>query len=179
MKRFVAFLRGMNLGGRRITNQDLCAHVEALGFEEVSAFLASGNVLFAADRGTPAQIAKRIAEGLREALDYDVPTFVRSAKEVIAIAAHQPFDTAVGRDGGKLQVALLAKKPTAAATVKTLTLATEEDRLAIHGRELYWLPRGKLTESDLDFKAIEKAVGVMTVRTHRTLERIAAKYSAP
>lgn len=32
MTRYAAFLRGMNLGGRRITNSDLCACFEAMGF---------------------------------------------------------------------------------------------------------------------------------------------------
>ena len=178
MQRFVAFLRGMNLGGRRVTNDELCAHVRALGFEDVSAFLASGNVLFTAQRGSAAQVAKRIETGLSKALAYDVPTFVRTAAEVVAIAGHAPFDALVGPDGGKLQVALLAKRPTAAAVKRTLAHATDDDLLAVDGRELYWLPRGKLTESELDFKAVEKALGAMTVRTHRTITRLAVKLDA-
>ena len=175
MQRYVAFLRGMNLGRRRITNEALCAHVRALGFSDVSAFLASGNVFFAADHGTAPQVATRVRDGLRAALDYDVPTFVRTVGEVAAIATYGPFDVAVGQDGGKLQVALLGGKPTAAARRKALALATNDDRLAVHGRELYWLPRGKITESELDLKAIERALGPMTFRTGRTLERIAAR----
>ena len=178
MQRYVVFLRGMNLGGRRITNDDLCAHVRALGFDAVSAFLASGNVLFAATGSTASQIAQRIASGLAAALDYDVPTFVRTAREVATIAAHEPFDTAVGEDGGKLQVALLARKPTAGKAKQALAHATNDDRLALHGRELYWLPRGRLTDSTLDHRALETALGPMTVRTHRTLVRLAAKLEA-
>ena len=171
----MAFLRGMNLGGRRITNEALCGHVRALGFDDVSAFLASGNVLFAVRRGTAAQVAKRIEAGLAAALGYDVPTFVRTAAEAAAIATCRPFDAEVGEDGGKLQVALLAKKPAAAARKRALTHATDDDQLDVEGRELYWLPRGKITESLLDLKALEAALGTMTMRTRRTLERIAAK----
>ena len=46
MARYVAFLRGMNLGRRRITNDALRAEFEALGFGGVATFLASGNVIF-------------------------------------------------------------------------------------------------------------------------------------
>ena len=76
---------------------------------------------------------------------------------------------------GKLQVSLLPKKPTAAARKKVLALATEEDRLAIEGRELYWLPSGGMLESELDLKAIEDALGPGTMRTKGTIEQIAAK----
>ena len=54
MARYVAFLRGMNLGNRRIKNHELRAEFERLGFEEVATFRASGNVVFgsaAARRG--------------------------------------------------------------------------------------------------------------------------------
>ncbi len=176
MKRFVAFLRGMNLGRRRITNDELCGHMADLGFQDVSAFLASGNVIFDAPRGSPKQVAARVEAGLREALDYEVPTFIRAAEQVRAIAARAPFEAAQGADGGKLQVALLGGAPPASAKKAALSLATEDDQLALDGAELYWLPRAGISTSELDMKALEAALGSMTVRTHRTLSRIVAKY---
>jgi len=178
MQRYVAFLRGMNLGGRRITNEDLCGHVRALGFGEVSAVLASGNVLFSAERSSMKQVAKRLEQGLSQALAYDVPAFVRTSTQVQAVAGFQPFDAEMGEDGGKLQVALFSHKPSAAAQARAMACATNADLLCIHGTELYWLPRGKLTESDLDVKVIDAALGPMTMRTRRTIERIAARLTA-
>jgi uncharacterized protein (DUF1697 family) len=73
-------------------------------------------------------------------------------------------------------VLLLGRKPAARARDAVLDLATEEDLLAIEARELYWLPRGGISESELDLKAIDKALGKGTMRTMGTIERIAAKY---
>ena len=42
MDRYVAFLRGMNLGGRRIKNEELRRHFEEIGFEQVSSTGAPG-----------------------------------------------------------------------------------------------------------------------------------------
>jgi len=177
MKRYVAFLRGMNLGRRRIKNEELRAEFEALGFEDVATFRASGNVIFAAARKSEAALAETIEHGLGEALGYEVPVFLRSCAEVAGIAAQEPFEPkAVAASKGKLQVSLLARKPTAAARRKVLALAGEEDLLAIAGRELYWLPSGGLLESDLDLKAIEAALGKDTRRTMGTIEQIAAKH---
>ncbi|HEX3324615.1 MAG TPA: DUF1697 domain-containing protein, partial [Solirubrobacterales bacterium] len=168
MKRYVAFLRGMNLGGRRIANEELRAHFEALGCEEVGTFRASGNVIFARDR-SPAKLSADLEAGLAAALSYEVPVFLRSAKELRAIAAHEPFSPSqVGVSKGKLQIALLERKPTAAAAKKALALSTEEDRLAIEGRELYWLPDGGLSESELDLKALAVILGPTTIRTKGT-----------
>lgn len=178
MNRYVAFLRGMNLGGRRITNEALRSHFETLGCEDVATFRASGNVIFARD-GRPAQLTSRLEEGLVEALGYEVPVFLRSAKELLAIAAYDSFEAKqLEASKGKLQVALLTKKPTAAAAKKALTLSTEADRLAIAARELYWLPAGGISESDLEWKAIEAALGPTTVRTKGTIDQIATKHFA-
>ena len=44
------------------------------------------------------------------------------------------------------------------------------------GRELYWLPRGGISESDLDLKALDAALGPTTIRTKGTIDQIAAKH---
>ena len=96
MERYVAFLRGMNLGGRRITNEDLRGHFEAIGFAAVATFRASGNVIFGAEGGEPEpQLAQRLEAELDARLGYGVPVFLRSTAEVAAIAAFEPFDPAL------------------------------------------------------------------------------------
>jgi uncharacterized protein (DUF1697 family) len=180
MNRYVAFLRGMNLGKRRIKNEELRAHFEAMGLQEVATFRASGNVIFAtAKREAEKKLASRVEAELDERLGYDVPVFLRSEKEIATIAAQRPFPAAkVKKSKGKLQVSLLKKKPSAAAQKKVLALATDEDLLAIEGRELYWLPSGGLLESDLDLKAIEKLLGADTRRTMGTIEEMARRTAA-
>jgi uncharacterized protein (DUF1697 family) len=178
MPSHVAFLRGMNLGGRRIKNEELRAEFETLGFAEVACFRASGNVVFSA-KGGEAKLTGEIEAGLGEALGYEVPVFLRSAKELSALAAHEPFDvTDVKASKGKLQVALLPKKPAAKARKQALAEATEEDRLTIEGRELYWLPSGGISDSELDLKLLEKVLGSWTMRTMGTIEQIVAKHFA-
>ena len=169
----------MNLGGRRITNKDLGAAVSGLGFEQVETFRASGNVVFAADGGIEPQVAERLETGLADALGYEVPVFLRSAKEIRAIAAQEPFEPGqLTTSKGKLQVVLLLEKPAAKARREALALATDDDSLALDGRELYWLPSGGMSDSELDLKAIGAALGLTTIRTMGTVEQIASKYFA-
>jgi uncharacterized protein (DUF1697 family) len=179
MERYVAFLRGMNLGKRRIKNDELRAEFETLGFEDVATFRASGNVIFSAPKQSEGALRKTIEHGLGDALGYEVPVFLRSCAEVAAIAAQEPFEAKrVACSKGKLQISLLLRKPNAVARKKVLALATEADLLVIEGRELYWLPSGGLLESSLDLKTIETAVGADTRRTMGTIEQIAAKHCA-
>jgi uncharacterized protein (DUF1697 family) len=177
MDRYVAFLRGMNLGGRRIKNEELREEFEALGFADVACFRASGNVVFAAEEVDEAELAGRIEAGLGEALGYEVPVFLRGADELRKIAKQEPFDSAaVQSSQGKLQVAFLLAKPGAAARKKALACSTDADRLAVEGRELYWLPKGGLSDSDLDLKGIDSALGPTTIRTKGTVEQVVSKF---
>lgn len=178
MERYVAFLRGMNLGNRRIKNEELRRRFEEMGFEEVATFRASGNVIFATpERETEGTLARRVEGELGERLGYEVPVFLRGIEEIAAIAGREPFEAeAVAKSKGKLQVSLLAKEPSAAARKEALAAATDDDLLAIEGRELYWLPSGGIGESDLDWKPIDAALGAGTIRTMGTIEQIAARY---
>ena len=173
-----AFLRAVNLGAsRKASGGQLRAAFEAAGFDQVATFRNSGNVVFAA--GGSGEIRNRIEKALATALGFEVPAFVRSAAQVRKIAEQEPFPAkAVSASKGKLQVALLESKPSATAVKKVNALASDDDRLAIKGTELYWLPSGGTQSSALDMKAIDSALGPNTMRTMGTIEQLATKFFA-
>jgi uncharacterized protein (DUF1697 family) len=166
--RYAAFLRAINVGGRRITGPDLCKPFAAMGFGEPSSFRASGNVVFSAAR-KPSE--GRIEQQLEKELGYEVGVFVRGPAELTALAAAEPFEP-----GAKFHVMFLKKLPPAAAQKQVLALGTDDDRLAFGPRELFWRPRGRMIESELDLKLVGKLIGVNTLRTNGTVAQMAAKY---
>ena len=169
----------MNVGGHRVTSEELRSHFEAMGFAEVRSFRASGNVIFAAGREPLPKMTSQIEAALAAELGYGVPTFLRTAGEALAIAAAKPFASKqVQASKGKLQVTMLSSAPKQRAHEEVLALATEEDRLAFSERELYWLPSGGILESALDLRAIGKLLGPGTTRTKNTIEQIASKHFA-
>ena len=125
--RFVAFLRAINVGGHGVvTMADLREHFAALGVTDVETFIASGNVIFSSRTTAVPALEKRIASRLVQAeLGYEVPIFVRTAAEVAAIAAHQPF-TAKQREGSLSLVVGLLAEPLGAAQQKAL-MALQSD----------------------------------------------------
>jgi uncharacterized protein (DUF1697 family) len=181
VERYVAFLRGMNLGKRRIKNPELIGHFEAIGLEEVATFRASGNVVFVDPAGeSESKLQKRVEAELDERLGYAVGVFRGSARVVAAIAARDPFPAkAIERAAaskGKPQVVLLGRKPTAKARKALEQITPEGDLMEVEGRELHWLPSVGLSETELDTKALDAALGKGTTRTAGTIEQIAAKY---
>jgi uncharacterized protein (DUF1697 family) len=170
MARHAAFLRAINIGGRRIKGPELCKPFTGMGFAEARSFRASGNVVFDAPR-KPAEA--RIEAVLEKELGYEVVVFLRSRGELEALAAGQPF-----APGAKYHVMFLKALPSPAIQRDVLALATSEDKLAWGARELFWRPRGRMLESELDLKRVEKLIGLNTMRTNGTVEQITAKYFA-
>ena len=174
MARYAAFLRGINVGGRTARKEQLVGALDRLGFEEVTTFRASGNVLF--DAGGRRPKAVELEAALERALGYAVPVFLRSASQVAEVAALEPFKKRqLTASTGRLQVAFLPRKPPAKARAAALEMATKDDPLAIEGAELLWLPKGGMMDSDLDLKALEKLLGPWTMRTMGTVEQMAAR----
>jgi uncharacterized protein (DUF1697 family) len=165
---YAAFLRAINIGGRRIKGPELCAPFTGMGFSDARAFRASGNVIFDAPR-KPAE--SRIEDGLQAALGYEVITFLRGPAEMTELAAAQPFEPEA-----KYHVLFLKALPSPAKQRDVLALGTEDDRLEWGARELFWRPRGRMTDSELDLKAVYKLIGPNTMRTNGTVEQIAAKW---
>ena len=177
MPTHAAFLRAINVGGRRITNEALREACERAGLDEPATFRASGNVVFSAAGEDEGALGLRIEQGLERELGFAVPAYVRSAAQLRRIAAHEPFDPKlVAASDGKLQVIFIASKPTAARRRDALALGTDRDRLDLRAREVYWLPSGGLMDSELDRKALDGLLGPSTVRTKGTVEGIAEKY---
>lgn len=176
MARYIAFLRGINVGGHQVKMGDLRGMFEGVGLGNVATFIASGNVIFESDDRDVA-LTKRIEGHLRDTLGYEVPTFLRTDAELARIAAHRPFPDLDGADGTSY-VGFLYRRPKAAAARAVAALSNQTDRVLVHDRELYWHIRGGLTDSTLGVPALEKALGSVptTVRNLNTVRRLAAKY---
>jgi uncharacterized protein (DUF1697 family) len=175
MARYIAFLRGINVGGHKVKMDELRRLFESLDLEGVATFIASGNVVFESGEAAE-QLETRIEKHLRKALGYDVPTFLRTDAEVARISEHEPFPDL--KDGGTSYVAFLGRRPPAVARRAVAASSNDVDHLVVHNREIYWHIRGGLMDSTLGTAGLEKALGSVptTLRNVNTVRRLAAKY---
>jgi uncharacterized protein (DUF1697 family) len=178
MRRRVAFLRAINVGGHTIRMSDLRASFEKLGFEAVQTFIASGNVLFESTETDDEKLERVIERALEAEYGYPIETFVRSMAELVAITELDPFDLAdPGRDGRSTYVAFLGRHPTREAIERLVALATDDDAFAVVGREAYWLRRGGIGTSRFSAGFLEKTLGMpATLRGLPTITKLLAKH---
>ena len=90
MTRFVAFLRGINVGGRSVKKDLLKGIFEGLGFEQVVTYKQSGNVIFETEETDPNVARKRIETALRQELGYDVAVLIRTFADLRIVAKVEP-----------------------------------------------------------------------------------------
>ncbi len=177
MPSYAAFLRAINVGKRKATGEQLRNAASAAGFEDVASFRNSGNLVFRAGAPGDAKARKALEGALESALHFEVKALLRSSSKIRAIAASEPFTPKqLAASKGKIQVVLLERAPSASASEVILERTTPVDLLALEGSELYWLPKGGISDSKLGMKGIDKLVGLNTVRTMGTIEQMNARF---
>ena len=177
MTRYIAFLRAINVGGHTVRMEDLRALFTSLSFASVKTFIASGNVAFTAVSGSEASLQAKIERRLREALGYEVATFLRTDAEVAEVASYRPFPEPILASAAALNVGFLAKPLSAEAARILGRFETEIDTFHLHGRELIWLCRKKQSESTFSNVALERALGIRaTFRGMNTVRKLAERY---
>jgi len=111
-ERCVAFLRGINLGKRRVSKERLAEVFGDLGFENIRTLIASGNVVFDAPESAESALTEKIQDGLQSALGFKVDTMLRRSADVDTMIAGDPFAGIEVTKQTRLYVTLLAKKTT-------------------------------------------------------------------
>jgi len=173
--RYVALLRGLNVGGHRVKMAHLRSLFQEMGYADVATFIASGNVIFSSTSDDCAAHEEGIQTHLHEALGYEVATFVRTPEELQQVAA---FEWA--GQGVEDSVYVMFTKEPVGDEVRTALegLQSETDRFEFRGREIYWLIRGKISESPLFAGAVTKALKAVpnTARNMTSLQKLLAKH---
>ncbi|WP_252255151.1 DUF1697 domain-containing protein [Clostridium sp. ZBS12] len=91
MKRYIAFLRGINTSGKnKIPMAGLKASFEQLGFLEVKTYLNSGNVIFSSDEDYKEDFSGQLETMIKDRFDLEIPIFVILKEELEDILDNAP-----------------------------------------------------------------------------------------
>ena len=175
-RRLVVFLRGINLGHRRVRMGDLRSRMEEMGLEAVVSQGASGNVAFDDPGLDLPALETRIEEHLEEALGLFTDAMVRGLGSVERLTRHPTVRA--GEDEG-LNVYLTFAKDVLDEEVRSAfsALETPDDRFHVLEREVVWLRRGGVSDSTVQTRHLEEAFGGMpnTRRKVTTLRKVVEK----
>jgi uncharacterized protein (DUF1697 family) len=102
---FVAFLRGINVGGNhKVPMAELKTFFEDMGFTDISTLLNTGNIIFTAKTDKSEAVRVQIESCLSELYKFKIPVLIRTEKQIKNIVDSNPFDTVLLSKAIKLYV---------------------------------------------------------------------------
>jgi uncharacterized protein (DUF1697 family) len=128
---YVALLRAVNVGGRKLLMSDLKAIAAELGLAEPRTFIASGNLIFGSAEGEQA-LKRKLEAALEEHMGARVPVMIRSAQELAEVAAANPFHSAAAN---RVAAIFLDQPPANDAVAQAKNVLNE--KIALGAREIY------------------------------------------
>ena len=138
---YVAFLRGVNVGGHALVKMDeLRQRLAREGFENVRTVKASGNIVLESSSGGPRAVGDRIEGVLRRMTGRPVTVFLRTRSELERIVAGNPFDASLS-EGETAYVSFLQEAPSVDPQVPFSSPAGEATVVRVRGRDVYALGR--------------------------------------
>lgn len=160
--RYLALLRGINVGGHRIIPMaKLRGIVEEAGFAEVSTYIQSGNVVFTSPSKSAKGVRTAVESALRTSLGYEVPALIRTAKEMETIVSENPFSEEHTKGRTKMYVAFLEHGASKQEMEALLAAQVKGMRFHAGTAEVYCLLDAKFTGNDSPFSntLLEKLLG--------------------
>lgn len=137
MIRFIALLRGINVGGsKKVPMAQLRTTLERAGFTEVATLLQSGNVVVSSAEKDARKVGKKLEAAIAKEFGFEVDVIVRSRAELEKVIKANPLEGAE-EDPSHFLVLFLSEAPDAAKLEKLSALAAASEELALRGRELY------------------------------------------
>ena len=167
--RYVALLRGINVGGKTLIKMaDLKTCVEELGLEDVSTYIASGNVLFDSGERDAAKLERKLERAIEGRFELPVKVVVldRAAYGRVVKAVPKRW---LGDEGLRANVAFVRRGTDAKQIVRELEPdAAVEEVKAINGAILWATKRDALNKSVMRKLIGGAAYKELTVRNLNT-----------
>jgi uncharacterized protein (DUF1697 family) len=170
MSRYVALLRGINVGGTNLVKMvELKACFESQGFRDVATHIQSGNVLFTATESGRVELSLRIEAALAQAFHYRASVVLRSRNEMRNIVARAPEGFGARPASHRYDVIFLKAPLTAPMAMKKVLTRPGVDR-AHAGTGVLYFSRliSKASQSQLSRLVSLPVYQRMTIRNWNT-----------
>jgi len=179
MPRAVALLRAINVGGRFVKMEKLRELATRAGLENVSTYIQSGNLLFDCSAREAPRMETRLEALWKQELGWDIPTLVRTQKEIAALFAEgAALAHGLKGKGVRHYVSFLRAEPARAAVEELHGWSYAKERLLVRGRELHFWCALPSHEAKFSNTRLEKAVKLQaTTRDWKTVVALQELFS--
>ena len=174
MSRFVALLRGINVGGKNLIRMaDLKAGFEDLGHTQVETYIQSGNVVFSSGSSSVPGLTSAIEKSLSERFRYSSRVCIVPGKTLQSVVTQAPAGFGEDPDHFRYDVIFLLSPMTCREVMVQVTAKSGVDTVNAGKHALYFRRLvSKAAQSQLN-KLIQKPVYKhVTIRNWNTTTKL-------
>lgn len=177
METYIALLRGINVSGhKKIKMAALKEMFESMGFNKVTTYIQSGNVVFKSQLTSPHILSKKIKSELLTAFGYEIEVIVFTARDLEAIYTNNPFLKAIAaneKEEKKMYFTFLLNKVDKELEANfTLTYANIEE-FEITDKVLYFYVENGYGKTKLSTNFVEKKLkAIASTRNLKTMLKL-------
>ncbi len=179
MTTHLALLRGINVSGHRmIKMEDLKKSLSAIGFQNVTTYIQSGNVFVTTEEEHPAKVGFIIKNEIMKTFGHDVPVVVIGKNDLEKCLLNNPFLKEKELDLKKLYVAFVSTVLKSEAINDLKISNFKPDDAIIDANRIYIKYHIGAGKTQLDQKYIEKKLTVIaTIRNWNTVSKLLEMYA--
>ena len=172
--KYVALLRGINVGGKNMIKMEALRETfSALGFENVKSYINSGNLIFETAKTDDDKLANKIHDAIQKDFGFDISVMVRSIAEINELIASNPFEGQF-ESHKDMHLFFLNEELTSEQEALLFTQANENEMFAVIDRHILCLLKISILDSAVGKGFIDKKLKVATTaRNWRTVNKIA------
>ncbi len=175
MQKYVALLRGINVGGNKIVPMfELKKVFGKIGLKNIKTLLASGNVVFEADSNKMDELQASISSAIEKAFKFPVPVLLRSFPDIQKLITLDPFKKITVTPQIRLYVTFLTEKARDKASSNYVSPDKSFKILSKTKSEVFSVLDLSVTGTPEAMGALEKEFGKdVTTRNWNTVVKIA------
>jgi len=171
---YIAFLRGINVGGQKIIKmEDLKKMFISFGMGKVKTYIQSGNIIFESSDSDIVKLTLKIEKKLGLELGYEVTVILRTLTEVESILKQNPFKTIKPGEDEKLYVTFMYEEPKLKPKLPLFSTKEDVEVFQIKKLDAFSISRKKNGSFGFPNAVIEKTLKVAaTTRNWSTVNKI-------
>ena len=172
--RYVALLRGINVGGNNLIKMlDLRSSFAGMGFSEVQTYIQSGNVIFSSKQKNKAKLTSLIEKALSDAFSYESRVVVISGSEMERVVTQAPKGFGTDPEQYRYDVLFVREPFTTAEALKDIKPTPGVDTTHAGDHALYFRRLiSQAAQSNLNKLPVRPAYKNITVRNWNTTMKL-------
>jgi uncharacterized protein (DUF1697 family) len=172
VSKYIAFIRGINVGGIVLKMDDLKKILDHAGFKKIQTYIQSGNAIFESSITNIPEIEKKIKSGIFKESGLDIVVIVKTKEELEKITASHPFEEKDNQKG--LYITILNTQPIENKVRELMDLKSDVDKFILKGDIVYSYYGDGYGKSKFTNNYIENKLSASgTTRNWNTMKKIA------